>query len=176
MKIKPDLPLDITLPVLRIGSDGLDWADQASGDMLGLSEDPIARAEGPVDVELHAEHVGAEILVQCAISAPIRLQCSRCACFFSTIARVPAFLRAYESAKHPEVLDLTADIREDILLEIPGFPLCRPDCKGLCARCGTDLNEGSCACVPEKEPDAWSVLDRLVLPDQTENDNNGASK
>jgi uncharacterized protein len=37
-------------------------------------------------------------------------------------------------------------IKEQILISLPMVPLHRPDCKGLCAVCGTDLNEGDCGC------------------------------
>lgn len=45
-----------------------------------------------------------------------------------------------------DVLDLTTAVREELVLRVTGFPLCRPDCKGLCAGCGADLNAGPCAC------------------------------
>ena len=40
-------------------------------------------------------------------------------------------------------------VREQVMLEIPLRPLCRPDCPGLCPRCGGDLDRGACACPPE---------------------------
>jgi DUF177 domain-containing protein len=43
-------------------------------------------------------------------------------------------------------LDVSPAIREEIALRVSAFPLCRPDCKGLCATCGADLNAGPCAC------------------------------
>jgi uncharacterized protein len=46
-----------------------------------------------------------------------------------------------------DVVDVTPAIREEMVLRVPGFPLCRPDCKGLCATCGADLNAGPCSCV-----------------------------
>ena len=30
--------------------------------------------------------------------------------------------------------------------------LCKPDCKGLCCRCGANLNDGPCGCEPELTP------------------------
>ncbi|MEO8716379.1 MAG: DUF177 domain-containing protein [Acetobacteraceae bacterium] len=45
-------------------------------------------------------------------------------------------------------LDVSSAIREEIALRVSTFPLCRPDCKGLCASCGADLNAGACACAP----------------------------
>ena len=37
-------------------------------------------------------------------------------------------------------LDLSEPVREAISLAEPIRPLCRPDCRGLCATCGADLN------------------------------------
>ena len=37
-------------------------------------------------------------------------------------------------------------VREQILLGVPSYPLCREDCAGLCPRCGQDLNRGRCEC------------------------------
>lgn len=48
------------------------------------------------------------------------------------------------------VIDLTPIMREEGILAIPMQALCKPDCKGLCAQCGQNLNEGACDC--ETEP------------------------
>lgn len=40
-------------------------------------------------------------------------------------------------------------VEELVQLEIPLKPLCRPDCKGLCPRCGTDRNAATCECREE---------------------------
>lgn len=37
-------------------------------------------------------------------------------------------------------------VSEQINLELPMRPLCRPDCRGLCPTCGADLNGGQCTC------------------------------
>jgi len=49
-------------------------------------------------------------------------------------------------------LDLGEVVREQILLGLPLKPLCRPDCQGLCPRCGKNRNLGPCGCAPEEEP------------------------
>ena len=59
-------------------------------------------------------------------------------------------------------LDLEEVVRQAWALALPMQPLCRPDCKGLCARCGTDLNESVCTCSPE-EDDRWSPLKKLLV-------------
>ena len=44
------------------------------------------------------------------------------------------------------ILDLTEAVRQYREASLEMQPLCRPDCKGLCPRCGRDLNEGDCNC------------------------------
>ena len=39
-----------------------------------------------------------------------------------------------------------------LVLAMDSKHVCRADCKGLCPRCGADLNEGPCACRPETDP------------------------
>lgn len=44
-------------------------------------------------------------------------------------------------------------LQEQIYLGLPLKPLCRPDCGGLCSRCGTNLNAGTCDCREERAED-----------------------
>src|SRR3954467_5754059 len=55
-------------------------------------------------------------------------------------------------------LDLRAAIRESWLLSAPAYAQCREDCKGLCATCGTNLNESTCNCTPTKTDSRWDAL------------------
>jgi uncharacterized protein len=55
-------------------------------------------------------------------------------------------------------LDLRPAVREMWLLSVPGFALCREDCKGLCPNCGTDWNNGACDCVPVAAESRWDAL------------------
>ncbi len=43
-------------------------------------------------------------------------------------------------------LDLRPAIREQWMLSVPSYALCREDCNGFCPNCGADLNAGSCDC------------------------------
>ena len=54
-------------------------------------------------------------------------------------------------------VDLRPALREQWLLAAPGFALCREDCKGLCPRCGADLNAVPCDCEPAIDP-RWAAL------------------
>ena len=153
----------IRIETTQIGEKGFAVAGESPGALLDLAHDPVAREDGPVRYDLRVERAGTELVVRGAVEAPLRLRCSRCADFFSTTVRVSSFLHAYEWAEHPEVLDVSPDVREDILLEIPGFPLCDKACKGLCAHCGRDLNEGPCGCAPETDAlSPWAALENWV--------------
>jgi len=50
-------------------------------------------------------------------------------------------------------IDLTRFSKDQIYLSLPLQPRCRRDCRGLCSLCGTDLNNGTCACtLPVSDP------------------------
>lgn len=48
--------------------------------------------------------------------------------------------------------DVGALITEDIFLELPAKFLCSEDCKGICPKCGKDLNVESCSCQKNVDP------------------------
>jgi uncharacterized protein len=63
-----------------------------------------------------------------------------------------------------DAIDLEETLREELLLALPYAPLCREDCKGLCPRCGKELNDGACTCPPEPPvEDRWSELKGVKL-------------
>jgi uncharacterized protein len=43
-------------------------------------------------------------------------------------------------------VDIRPAVREELALAVDAYPLCRSDCRGLCPRCGADLNSGACQC------------------------------
>ncbi len=49
-------------------------------------------------------------------------------------------------------LDMDEPLKEQLEMEFPLRFLCKEDCKGLCPKCGCNLNERECACTL-KEPD-----------------------
>lgn len=49
-------------------------------------------------------------------------------------------------------VELGAYIISETMLALPLRYLCSNDCKGLCAQCGANLNEGSCACGKPGDP------------------------
>jgi uncharacterized protein len=55
------------------------------------------------------------------------------------------------------LVDVTPAVREELVLAAPTFLLCRDDCRGICPRCGKDLNAGPCGCAPATDS-RWQQL------------------
>jgi uncharacterized protein len=67
-------------------------------------------------------------------------------------------------------LDLGELMREQFQLALPMKPLCAPDCKGLCAECGANLNKTTCGCTPKWEDPRLGALKGLLdkrAPEET---------
>ena len=61
-------------------------------------------------------------------------------------------------------IDLRPTVREQWLLNVPSYAVCREDCKGICPTCGKDLNEGPCQC-PAARDTRWDALRRIQTKD-----------
>jgi len=60
--------------------------------------------------------------------------------------------------------DLAEIIKENMVLDEAMVHLCREDCKGLCQRCGRNLNNGSCDCVEKHGDPRWAALRGAKVP------------
>jgi len=59
-------------------------------------------------------------------------------------------------------VDITAPIRESLVLAVPLKPLCREDCRGVCPVCGANRNEKTCECKVDKTDSRWDGLRDLL--------------
>jgi uncharacterized protein len=60
--------------------------------------------------------------------------------------------------KVADKIDTRNDVREFALLSIPMKKLCKENCKGLCSKCGSDLNKEKCKCITEEIDPRWKPL------------------
>jgi len=74
-----------------------------------------------------------------------------------SITDAEAEIGYYEGAS----LLLEDALREQVLLALPLKTVCREDCKGLCALCGRNLNEGQCSCAERVEDPRWAALKEI---------------
>lgn len=149
------------IEISKLNPDGEWFEGEEPVASLGL-EDPKVRLEQPIRYRMWAQPVSGRLVVKGEWSVPVDLECGRCADFFSTSLGDSSFLRDYEISGGVETVDVTPDIREDVLLAMPAYPVCREACRGLCPQCGTNLNGGSCSCVPPGGMH-WGGLDGLKL-------------
>ncbi len=62
-----------------------------------------------------------------------------------------------------DYIDLRELLTEQLQLQVPFQPLCKPECKGMCSNCGADLNVGRCACAKLANATAFQALKNLKL-------------
>ncbi len=60
------------------------------------------------------------------------------------------------------LLNLDELVVSDVVLSMPSKILCSEDCKGLCPKCGKDLNQGDCGCTEPKGDPRFDVLKQLL--------------
>ena len=126
----------------RVPEQGLQEQTSYDPATLDMERDDI-RLPDPFTVDAFIRRVDAELVVQADIRAPLRLTCGRCLEEFSWMVRADAVF-SYK-VQPTDVVDITEDVRQEIILAYPMIPVCRPDCKALCAVCGSNLNEAACA-------------------------------
>jgi uncharacterized protein len=133
-------------------------------------------------LQISAMHMcsGEELLFSGTIRGELIGQCARCleeyplplARQFSVILTPQRTLGRELELNHEELeasfysgemIDLSALVREQTLLALPSQPLCREDCRGLCAQCGANLNLESCTCQPAWKDPRLAVLSTLRL-------------
>ena len=129
--------------VNRIPSEGRH--EEARYEPKALDVDrPDLRVSEPVAVSAFITKVEDALVVEADIRSQVELACARCLVGFAAPLRATALL-TYQVGP-ADVVDITEDVRQELLLAYPMIPLCAPGCKGLCRGCGQNLNDRSCAC------------------------------
>jgi len=127
--------------------------------VLDLMEREVQLDE-PLRYRLDVELIAGGVLVQGRLAARAHMVCARCLERFAQELEVPNFVHLHEDLS-VESFDLTPLMREDILLLLPQRAVCSPDCRGLCPRCGVNLNLDRCSCSQASSDARWSALDRF---------------
>lgn len=145
-----------------------------------VPDDPVweagdLRPAKPIRVEGRLSSAGpSRFYFSGSLSGESEIPCRRCLVEVSVHAKEGAHFifssEGEDSNDDPDVypfdanamtLDLRPAVRELWLLGVPGFALCKEDCRGLCATCGIDLNTGSCDCAPVATESRWDALREL---------------
>ncbi len=156
-----------------------------------IDEKPIVDEDLECSAQIQGELVfmntGSVLLLDGAVNTNVTLQCSRCLAYFEEPIHLPVNEQfpmetkpagprgrptnvVVEEDENPDagrlfdgpLFDLTEMMRQGIMLALPAKPLHEEDCKGLCAVCGQNLNEGACACKPTNINPAFAKLAALL--------------
>ena len=130
------------IQVNRVPKEGLRLEttyDPSALDMARADAHPAA----PISVLAFVRKEEQELLVEAAIRCVLECTCARCLTCFESVIKKECLFNYDVSAR--QVVDVTDDVRQELLLDYPMVPVCQEDCRGLCARCGQNLNESDCA-------------------------------
>ncbi len=130
------------IEVNRIPEHGLSERTSLDPSTLDMERDDL-RFHEPLEINAFVTKVDDEIVVKAEIRYRLHLSCGRCLEEFTVPATTQAFLH-YE-AQASDVVDITEDLRQEVMLSYPLIPVCRPSCKGLCTVCGKNLNASACS-------------------------------
>lgn len=133
------------IDISRLSKDNvITLSEKYAPEALDL-EMPNVRFKGALEVNLTAEKNNDTVIIKGEIFLPLAIACSRCLLEYSQDLRHKVCFD-YAVDRDDAVLDFTEGIRSEIILNYSLNPLCKPDCKGLCPKCGEDLNKGKCKC------------------------------
>ena len=146
-------------------SERVDLSDLLFGTCYPVSE--------PVVIEGTVRNTADVLVMKGEITTRIHGVCDRCASDFTQDIVIPVDVVLVQELSNEEnedewVFPLEAESAdlEDItrtvfVLNMDSKLLCKPDCKGICCRCGKNLNDGPCDC--RKEPDPrFAALQQLL--------------
>ena len=141
------------------------------GANLALTEPVAAEARGRL-------MPSGQVLVEGTLKGVLAAECRRClsemtvpfAQEFTTVFANPGEAGAdgdggevREIPVGVAALNLRPVVREELMLHLPRYTVCRDDCAGLCANCGTDLNVDICDCTASERDPRWDTLRAVNL-------------
>ncbi len=143
----------------------LDLSDLRFGVGCPVSEPVLARGE--------VRNTAGVLLLEGTLQTVLHGVCDRCCAEFVRPLEIP--LRAVLTTElenedeadewtfllENDCVDLDEVLTTAFVLNMDSKLLCKPDCKGLCFRCGRNLNDGKCDCRPETDP-RLAVLGQLL--------------
>lgn len=162
----------------RYNSDKETWLK----DVMKHVQTEGAELYGPLSVDLNFTKLEPDYYLRGDLKYSLSQPCSRCAevvkrdiahhfeLALSQVgtSRTPVKEKAEEENEavdtiifHGPEIVLDPVIEEQVILSVPYLSLCKDDCKGICQKCGKNLNEADCQCSKASTDGAFSVLKNL---------------
>lgn len=130
--------------LIQIPQAGLELREVCPPEQLELDSKDI-KFKKPIQILAWVSKGFNAVTVETNLLTEAEATCSRCLSDFTLqIDKKHRF--SYQVSQEQPDVDISEDIRQEIILSCPIKLLCKPDCKGLCPKCGNNLNIGSCKC------------------------------
>jgi uncharacterized protein len=128
--------------------------------------------KGNINLLVEMDKAHSQIVLKCNVKVPAEFDCDRCGEVYETVItnrfqltyllskeiQKGDTINLYYISPESDKIELKEDVKEYLLLAEPMKKLCREDCKGLCFRCGTNLNYSTCNCKEEVHENVFSSL------------------
>ena len=167
--------LEMLYKINEIGDEGLSLKVPLSADWLKAEcTDLDARlAPGGLTFKGRLQRSGDDVFLNGSLTGGLECACSRCLEAARLSLQLPVHVTFVPGSDDDDdddddrapgkdaggvmhfdgdQIDLTPELREQILLAIPISPLCREDCAGLCPVCGGNRNRKACDCLARQAP------------------------
>jgi uncharacterized protein len=167
------------LDMRRIAPGSSHLAMEIDGAELNLDSSDIIDLVS-CNAQLDVDRTSDELIVRGKVETTIKIECARCLePFEHTMVHQLAFVIQlarkgelggtdsessddfYVVSDSAEEFDISPIIRERILVSLPLKPLCDDSCRGLCPKCGVNLNVETCDCRDNEVDERWSALQDL---------------
>ena len=165
--------IDVILDLKNIFlNEGSVLHKEYSFSMTDVDESGLSPFVSPVKADITAENRAGLVRLSLATSFNYQKPCDRCGadvtkemCYNFEHYLVTS-LSGDQNDDYIETPDHTIDVdellRTDIVLELPSKHLCSDDCKGLCPKCGANLNEKNCGCSAKEIDPRLEALKQLI--------------
>ncbi len=134
----------IKISVREVFTKGLDIDQTIPKEGIGLSSEEID-LRSPLHITAHLERVNQVISADAHVEVDFGSMCARC---LEDLHHKQSFDYHFDFALEPgiEYVDLGEEIRQELIMANPARMLCKEDCKGICPKCGVNLNIEKCKC------------------------------
>lgn len=131
------------IQVKTIRTEGLEVSEVLDHDWTGLTGKDSIHFIDAVTVNALITRVEDELIVSVTAASRYETFCYRC---LEDLKRdwKAAFALSFDIEKNTEFIEITEDLRQELILHLPTRLLCAHDCKGLCVDCGANLNKKNC--------------------------------
>jgi uncharacterized protein len=166
--------MKINLVKLHEGLNSLRFKVKAEDLGFDENDETLLLFPNDIDADIEVQKLSDKYYFKAALKTVAHYNCDRCldefdqslAATFRLVYSKQTGARSDDDEyrfleEHETEIDLSADIRESMLLVLPMKHLCNETCKGLCPHCGINLNNETCSCQQETLDPRWEILKTL---------------